>query len=293
MLAVALALVAAALFAVAAVAQQRGTAGVADDDALGAGFVATLARRPIWLAGIGADIAGFVVGALALGVGSLLVVQPLLVTTVLFALPLAAWSDHRRLAPAEWAWALVLAASLVLFFVVGEPTAGRDGAPARQWIPVLVLLLPAVAGCVAAASALPHGRGRSLLLAVAAGLLLGLSGPLTKTAMRSFDEGLPAALVTWELWGMAICAALGTFWQQSSYQAGDVQTSLPAVTVLKPIVAMGLGVTLYLEAVEVGDLGVLALIVALGGMGAATVALGRLAAAGMDDEDPATVDPPD
>lgn len=288
MIAAALALVAAALLAVAAVAQQRGTEGVTDADALGAGFIATLARRPIWLAGIGADVAGFVVAAVALGFGSLLVVQPLLVTTVLFALPLAAWADHRRLAPPEWAWAAVLAAALVAFFVVGEPSAGRDHAPAREWIPVLVASSAVVGGCVVGASSMPHGRARSLALAVAAGLLLGLAGPLTKTTVDAIGEGFVGLLATWELWAMIACTVLGTFWQQSSYQAGDVQTSLPAVTVLKPVVAMAIGITLFEESLQVGRTGDVVLVISLAVMVVATVALGRLAARSLHAPTPDT-----
>ncbi|MGZ4690485.1 MAG: DMT family transporter [Acidimicrobiia bacterium] len=101
-LAIVLSLFAAFLFAAASVLQQRGTEGIADDDALGAGMIAALVRRPIWVLGITADIAGFGVQAAALAVGSLLLVQPLLVTTLLFALPMAARVAHRRLTEQEW-----------------------------------------------------------------------------------------------------------------------------------------------------------------------------------------------
>ena len=276
--AVALSLLAALLFAVASVLQQRGTSTVADDDALGAGMLASLVKRPVWVLGIGADIAGFGVQAWALAVGSLLLVQPLLVSTLLFALPLAAWTEKRRLTVREWAWAGVLVASLVAFVVLGQPTAGIEQPTFRSWIPTLVLVTPLLAVCLYAAKGLAHGTRRSLVLAVVAGVLLGLSAPLTKTAVHAFDHGFGNGLKAWELWLMAITASLGTFWQQSSYQAGDVQTSLPAVTVLKPIIAMALGLTIYQEHLRVGGLGDLLLLAAMVTMGVSTVALGRLSA---------------
>ena len=76
----------------------------------------------------------------------------------------------------------------------------------------------------------------------------------------------------------ALTASLGTFWQQSSYQAGDVQTSLPTVSVLKPIVAMALGLTAYQERLVIDGAPDLLLIGALAAMVAATIQLGRLAA---------------
>lgn len=279
--AIALSLAAALLFAVAAVLQQRGTTTVPDDEALGTGMVATLVREPVWLAGIGADVAGFGVQAAALAVGSLLLVQPLLVTTLLFALPLGARAHHRRLRAREWVWAVALVACLVVFVVLGEPSAGEEMPSLRAWVPTFLVVVPLVTGCLLLARSAPHGTRRSLLLAVAAGVLLGISAPLTKSAIDGFGEGFWAGVASWELWAMAVTAALGTFWQQSSYQAGDVQTSLPAVTVLKPIVAMTLGLTIYEETLSLGDGGDVLLAMSMAGMAVATVALGRLAAPGV------------
>jgi len=75
-LAAALALVAAALFAVAAVAQQRAAAAVPKDRVGGLRLVLTLARRPLWWVGTLADVGGYAAQAAALGLGSLLLVQP-------------------------------------------------------------------------------------------------------------------------------------------------------------------------------------------------------------------------
>ena len=47
-----------------------------------------MARKPVWLAGIAADALGFVGQAVALTIGRLAVVQPLLATSMVFALPL-------------------------------------------------------------------------------------------------------------------------------------------------------------------------------------------------------------
>jgi hypothetical protein len=287
-LAIVLSLIAALLFAAASVLQQRGTTGISDDQALGAGMLGKLFRRPIWLLGIGCDIAGFGVQAAALAVGSLLLVQPLLVTTLLFALPMAARVAHRRLSEEEWVWSGLLAVALVIFVVMGEPTAGREDPPFKAWLPIIVVVVPLVAACVWSAAGLQHGTRRSLVLAVAAGVLLGVSAPLTKTAIAGFEDGFLEGLARWELWGMAITASLGTFWQQSSYQAGDVQTSLPAVTVLKPVVAMALGLTIYEETLRISGAGDLLLVAAVATMGVATVVLGRLAAPQVAPAEPST-----
>lgn len=273
-----LSLVAAALFAVAAVFQQQGAATVDDSDALGAGMLGALVRRPIWLIGMLADIAGFCVQAWALAVGSLLLVQPLLVTTLLLALPLGARFAKRSLSAAEWGWSALLVGALIAFVILGQPTAGINQPSFGSWIPVLVVCIPLISAFVVVGGSKPHGTQRSLFIAIAAGLLLGLSAPLTKGAVHGFSGGFVDGVVGWELWGMAITASLGTFWQQSSYQAGDVQTSLPTVTVLKPVVAIAIGLTIYQEHLVISGVLDIVLFAAIGAMAVATVRLSNLAA---------------
>lgn len=277
-LAIILSLVAAILFAVAAVLQQKGTEGMSDQGAVGAGFLVKLLRRKVWLAGITADTLGFVAQAGALAVGSLLLVQPLLVTTLLFALPLAAYTQRRRLRPEEWGWATVLIGALVVFMLLGQPTAGIQTPEAKAWIIPLTILIPVVAFCVVGGSRMPHGSLRSLVLAIAAGLVLGFSAPFTKTGMDAFGQSFLNGLASWEFWAMAITATLGTLWQQSSYQAGDVQTSLPTVTVLKPVVGMVLGLTIYHEHLRVDAIGDVLVVLALVIMFLSAFKLGRLGA---------------
>lgn len=285
-LAVGFALIAALCFAVAAVLQERGTEGISDEEARGAGFLYTLAHRKVWVAGIIVDILGFATQAAALVFGSLLLVQPLLVTSLLFALPLAAWTHRRGLTIQEWAWSLLLTASLVVFMILGTPSAGITKPSLGAWIIPLAIMVPVVLLCVFVGFRMPHGTTRSLLLALAAGITLGVSAPFTKTGIDAFSGGFVAGISAWEFWAMAITATLGTLWQQSSYQAGDVQSSLPAVTVLKPIIAVMLGLTIYQETLRVGHIGDAVVIASLAVMCIATVMLGRLSA--IDDPQFAT-----
>jgi hypothetical protein len=86
------------------------------------GLLLVLARRPIWLTGIAAMVCGQILGAVALGLGSLVVVEPLLATNVLFALPLAALASRRRLSRGDWVGALMLVGGLGLFLLGGART---------------------------------------------------------------------------------------------------------------------------------------------------------------------------
>lgn len=252
-LAIGLALLAAFFLALASVLQQRAASDIPDKDSLGLGLVTGLLRRPLWLAGFACDAVGFVLSAVALIPGSLLLVQPLLVTTLPFALPLGAALAHRRLSRSNWTWAVVLTVSLAGFVYLGNASAGIDSAPFRDWILPLIVIGGLVAACVAGAAA-RRGSVRSFLLAVCSGVLFGLGGAVTKPVVNSFREGLGAGVVLvctrWETYVLIAALGIGAYLQQSSYQAGDLRQSLPAITMLDPVTAVILGVIVLQERLQ-------------------------------------------
>jgi hypothetical protein len=276
-LAAVLALLAAALFAVAEAVQQRTAATVPDDEAGGLRLIRTLVRRPQWWVGTISDTAGFVAQAAALGVGSLLLVQPLLVTSLLFALPLSARWAGRRLRRADWVWALLLAAALAVFVVSGEPTAGVDRADLRAWLPTGTVLGVLLAACLLGA-ATRSGPTRAVLLAVATGVAYGIGSAFTKGAVSLVDDGLPALLTSWETYAMVIALGGGTLLQQSAFQAGALTASLPAVTVGEPVVAAVVGVAVLQEQLQADGAEWVLIATLVVVMVAATAALARSAA---------------
>ncbi len=111
MLAISLALLSSFLFALAAALQQREASTLRDDQAGSIRMLLILVRRPFWLGGVAADAGGFIAVAGALAVGRLVVVQPLIVTVLLFALPLSSRLTGRRVRRNDWVWAVVLTVS--------------------------------------------------------------------------------------------------------------------------------------------------------------------------------------
>lgn len=276
--AIAVALLSAVLFAVGSVMQQRAASEVPDEESLGLGLVRRLVRRPVWLAGTAGDTLGYVAQAAALGLGSLVLVQPLLATSLLFALPLGAWWAGRRLRRSDGIWALVLTAGLAVFLVAGEPTEGVDRADVERWLVAAAVFLPATAICLLVAVR-SRGAPRTVALASATGILYGVAAALTKSTVSLLDDGLVGVLTSWEPYALVAAAGLGTYLQQSSYQAGDLSQALPAAAVLEPVVAVALGIGILQEdlradGLEWGLIGVSAV-----AMVVATAALARSQAA--------------
>ena len=272
--AVLLALGAALFIAIGDVMHQRQAHEVTDEQVSHAALFLQLLRDRRWWLGSLVAAVGFTLQAAALGLGSVLLVQAVLVTSLLFALPINARLSHRRVTRWEWTWAALLAASVAVIVTVGNPTAGHSRASFETWGAVVAVLGPALVACVIAGSML-KGPISAVLLAVVSGALWGVFAVLTKGVVDRLDDGLLALLRTPELYVWALVAIAGTAWQQSSFRAGALTASLPTMTVAEPVVGSALGVVVLGETLRPGDAGWLTLIVAVAAMVVATAALAR------------------
>ncbi|WP_433566117.1 DMT family transporter [Nocardia sp. CA-151230] len=249
--AVVCAFIGAILFAVSAVAQQRAAADVPEGDAL----LAKLIRNPRWVAGLIGDAGGFAFQVAALAMGSVLVVQPILVTALVFALPLAAHYSGRRVTAVMWMQAAALSIALACFLVVGDPTEGVTDATWHRWMLPLGLTLGVIVAGIAVATTVSVPTLQALLLGTAAGLLFGISAALTQIVTKLFQVGIGTALTSWELYILAACGMLGLYVQQRGYQVGPLSASLPAFTVAEPLGAAFLGMTVLDERLRSGPVG--------------------------------------
>src|SRR5215471_4391208 len=125
-LAVLCAVVAAFSYGLSNVLQQHEAEQLADDEAMHFGFLAKLFRRPRWLVGLGADVGGYVFEALALGVGTLVIVEPILATSLLLSLFLGAAINKRSITGTAWLAAVVFAVGITIFLEIVAPTKGIE-----------------------------------------------------------------------------------------------------------------------------------------------------------------------
>ena len=274
-----LALGAAFFIAIGDVIHQRSTHEITDEPLSHVDLFMRLLRDGQWWLGSVVAAVGFALQAAALGLGSVLLVQALLVTSLLFALPINARLSHRRVTRWDWTWAALLAAAVAVIVTVGNPTAGHSRASFETWTAVIAVLGPALVLCVAGAR-IWSGPVSAVLLAVVSGALWGVFAVLTKGVVVRLDDGLWALLRTPELYVWALVAISATALQQSSFRAGALTASLPTMTVTEPVVGSVLGIVVLGETLRPGDAGWLTLIVAVAVMVLATAALARGEAAG-------------
>src|SRR5258708_39416601 len=128
------------MYALASVLQQRSAAAQPADQSLRLSLLGRLVRNPSWLLGLACDVLGYVLQFVALGHGTLVVVQPLLVCGLLFALPMgAAWAG-RQLRLGDWVGAVMVCAGLTVFLTVARPASGRSNVGSRDWVLLLTLV---------------------------------------------------------------------------------------------------------------------------------------------------------
>lgn len=248
----ALCIAAAACHALSSVLQQREARRAPTHMAMRPGLIGHLLRRPVWLSGNLAGLAGFALQFLALRRGSLAVVQPLLVIGLVFALAGAAALDHRHLSRRDASWTALTMVGLALFLVVARPRPGASRESDLGWLGLALVTAVIVAGLVALARARPSSR--ALSLGAAAGVLGGVLAALIKRTGHGVSQGLTHTLLTWPLYALGLCGILGIMVTQSAYQAGDIRLSLPALTTIEPVAAILIGELLFSERVSLNGL---------------------------------------
>ena len=274
-MAVAAALASAVFLAIGIVIRQRATMDVPPDQGVSTVMVATLLRRPLWWAGTGAAVTGYLFQAVALAFGSLLLVAPLLVSALLFALPLSARLAGRRVSRAEWAWALVLTLALAVFVGLARATPGDYLGSEKPAVVVAAVAVAIAVGIVPLAIRLTGWR-RALLLGSVVGVLFGVVAVLTKIVMNAVTEGHAVRLLTSPVgYVLALVGVVATLLQQSAFHAGSLRASVPAMLVLEPVVAVLLGQVIFGENLITNPPTAVILGITLAAMAAATVALGR------------------
>jgi drug/metabolite transporter (DMT)-like permease len=277
-MAAALALLAAAVFAFGTVLQQRVAMVDANPtgDASPALVLLRLARHPVWLAGIGAYLVGYLLQCAALGDGRLIEVQPMLATSIVFALPLGVWLSHQRIARRDVLAAFVVTAGLGLFLILSDPGGGRKDAPTAEWLLAGGVILSAAAALALAARG-RTGAQRAAMLGTAAGLVFGLLSGLTKGAVELLEaEGFPALLGDWHLYAILGLGYVGMTLTQMSLAAGVLPPAVATTSIFNPAVGIVLGLALFDESIHRSALDSVAAALALLAMfgGVAVLAMG-------------------
>jgi drug/metabolite transporter (DMT)-like permease len=275
LIAVPLALGAAAAFATANVAQREAVRHHPSSQALDAGILLRAIRQPLWLAGLAASIVGFGLEAAALAIAPVVLVQPLIVAELPFALPLSAFLVRRRLGPREWCGLGFVSIGLAVLLIVMRPSDRASGAGPMVWITVFVIIGLLVTGLLTVAER-TKGISRTSAVAIAAGSVFGLMVVITKAATHAFAKHGIAALGGWQPWALAAVGLGGMVLAQNAFRSGPLAVSLPLIDLGEPLVGSAIAVFAFGERLGHLDLfATTAFVAAIGMIGVGVATLDR------------------
>jgi hypothetical protein len=232
-------------------------------------FVRATLAHPLWLGGIVADLLGLALQITALHIGALAIVQPLLLTGLLFALLLRQRFEH-NITRREIGWAVALTVTLACFLLVagtGNPLPAHEPADRAPAFAAGATGLALAIVCIALGRRARSGGRSAALLGTAVGAIYAADAALLKAVTDIAQHGPLTVLTSWQLYTVLALGAAGLLLNQLAFQAGPLTASLPAIATVDPLLSITVGVAVYDEHINRGPgagAGLITLLIALG-----------------------------
>lgn len=205
-----------------------------------------LLRNRLWLAGIGSMIFGQVLGAVALDETDVVRAEPVLATSLIFALVAANVIYRERPSWREWCGAILTTIGVAVFLVAGNPHGGWPPPQmSPRWVAAGVVLGVAAALVVTATGR--SLRTRAIALSLAAGSLYGLQDTLTRAVLLLIQQHRWAAVVSWQPYMLLAVGGFGLLLAQSAFDAAPLRISLPGAIAAEPIIGIAMGLFVFDE----------------------------------------------
>lgn len=214
-----------------------------------------LLRSPRWLAGSSIGLTAWLLHAVALNLGTLSLVQPLILLGVVLAVLVRSGLDRRWPQGHELIGVAVTIVSLSAVVSVADTSHGGREAP-TVWMASV-----AAAGVVVAllvtrfANQMPRRGVAAFVLGMTAGMLFGITACLMKVVGNAIaTHGFIGFLATWSPWVLLGCALLAMSLNQRAYQLSRLSHSMPVLNVTSVLLSILLGAFLFEESLPTSPL---------------------------------------
>jgi len=252
-LAIPLAVLAALCNAITTIFQRLGVETAPEAEGRGLTLIRHVVRRPVWYVGFAAMIGSFGFQAAALGFGGLSVVQPLMVSELLFlVLILRVWFGS----PLGWREAsgtVLTVAGLAGFLAMSNAGGGTTFPTTGGWIIVTAVCTGAVVICVGCTRVSTSRAWRSAWFGSAAAISFALSASFTKATTILFTNGFWQIFGHWEPYAIIVAGLAGLVLTQDAFHAGPITASQATLTIVDPIVSIVIGVGLFGDELRGGE----------------------------------------
>jgi drug/metabolite transporter (DMT)-like permease len=246
----------AALSNAANVITQHVASTSAPDESKGWRLVRYLLSNPLWIFGSAALLGAFVFQAIALHLGSLSIVQTLLMTDLVFSLVLRRLWIRQSISIQAWTAAVLTCAAVSIFIATAEPQGGHTAANPGDWT-VTIIACAASAGVLALLGTRGSPSRRAALLAISSSVVWALEATFIKSMTDTLTaDGVGGSFLHWPLYAVAVGGVIGTLLTQAALHVGPLRVSQPFLVIVDPMVSILLSVYLFGEhfTLDVGDL---------------------------------------
>ena len=243
LIAIAVALVSAVCYAIAAVLQQR---EASRHDQHGLALILDLLRRPRWWAAVTSTLAGATLHVVALRFGPLTLVQPLGVSALVMALPLGAWFAQKQVSRAEWGAAVAVVLGLLAVLTLAPHHVPPPAVAPAQLLAAVGGFLAFLVVCVLLSMRVPR-RAAPVVRAVGSAGCFGFASAMARLAVAGQGGSLVIPVIA-----CAVFAVTGMLMMQAAYRDGGVAAPLATCTIVDPIAASAVGILLLGEHLRLG-----------------------------------------
>jgi drug/metabolite transporter (DMT)-like permease len=239
--------------AVANVMQRKASLEESPDQPFSPRVMLELLRSSTWILGFLGMVASFVLQAVALGLGELSAVEPIITLEVPLTLLVAARVFSTNIGRAEWSGILTMTGGMIVLIAALNPQPG-DETNVRH---LTYVLAGGGTAATIAALVLAARRGRRLwrtaCLGAAAGTSFGLTATLVKeTVAQLSDRGLVGVVSTWQTYAAISFGVFGVVLMQWALHTGPLLAAQPGFTLMDPLVSILWGVLVYNEMTRSG-----------------------------------------
>ena len=263
-----LALAASLVNALTSVLQRLGVQNAPAGATLRLSLVKYALRRGVWLFGFALMIVSFILQAVALHLGRLSQVQPILTTELVFLAAILAFWFRFKIGRREWIGAIAVTAGLSFFLYFAQPQYGMTPPPAWRWAVAGGVCVGIIATTVMLAMRGPKWW-RAAMFGTAASVSFAFTAACTKVVSGFAATDWTQLYRHWQVYALAVFGATAVFLTQNAIHAGPLVASQSTVVLIDPLASICIGIGLFGDDLQTGGaagpIEALALLVAFGG----------------------------
>lgn len=247
----------AALVNAMAIIMQRRAAGVhLPKELFSRELFMTIARKRLWLASVGLQLIGFLLQALALYQGSLIVVEAIMTMVLVFLFLILHFRYHIRAGKREWLAVGFVCVGLAAMLAAARPHGGHLRYDGSDWALTVGMIMAVVLICITIVRRSSSPKVRAAVGGLAAAANIGLTAGLTKLVIEKFNESPLSLLSSWELYVIIASGILMVAILQSVFAAGPLVISQPIIEIVNPIVSSIIAVTIFHNVIDTSPLAI-------------------------------------